>query len=75
LKFVITEKLVRSKGGAFKLSTLLQKRLRELVMGAPTLMQFKEGRGDFETSLEEVEQGLVNLELYRQTKAAAGKKE
>lgn len=62
MKLVITENLVQRTGGAFKLSTLLQKRLRELVKGAPRLTQTGEDVGDFEASLKEVNQGLVVLE-------------
>jgi len=59
---VITEELVKKTGGAFKLSSLLQKRLRELVKGAPRLVQTGEDVGDFEASLKEIESGLVVLE-------------
>ena len=58
MKFIITEDLVRGAGGAFSLSSLLQKRLRELVRGAPRLIQDK-GAGDFEVALREAEEGLI----------------
>jgi len=58
MKFVITEKLVRETGGAFHLSSLLQKRLRELVRGAPRLIQEK-GLDDFELGVREVEKGYI----------------
>ena len=58
MKFTITEDLVRRSGGAFSLSSLLQKRLRELVRGAPRLLQDKNA-GDFEVALREAEQELI----------------
>ena len=62
MKFTVTEKLVRKTGGAFKLSTLIQKRLRELVRGAPSLIKGKES-GYFETALEEAEEDCIKLKL------------
>lgn len=58
MKFFITEDLVRRMGGVFSLSSLLQKRLRELVRGAPRLIQDRNS-GDFQVALREAEEGLI----------------
>jgi len=62
VKFTVTEQLRRRTGGVFKLSSLIQKRLRELVRGAPRLVQDKDA-GDFETALREAEEELIKLKI------------
>lgn len=61
------EDIVARAGGRFKLTALIQHRVRELMEGARPLIE-REGRSDLELAIEEVSQGKISLELP----AAAG---
>ena len=50
--------LSRKCGGRFKLSVLLQKRVRELVRGVPPLLD-TESHDPIEIALEELTKGLI----------------
>ncbi|MCC7203796.1 MAG: DNA-directed RNA polymerase subunit omega [Phycisphaeraceae bacterium] len=63
------EDIVARAGGRFKLTALIQHRVRELMEGARPLIE-REGRSDLELAIEEVSQGKISLELPEE--AAAG---
>ena len=54
------EELAKLVGGRFKLSTLLQKRVRELTRGAPPLIE-KAHRDPVMTAIEELKAGKIEL--------------
>ncbi|MBI1852804.1 MAG: DNA-directed RNA polymerase subunit omega [Planctomycetes bacterium] len=54
------EELTRLVGGRFKLSALLQKRVRELTMGSPPLIE-KAHRDPVMTAIEELRAGKIEL--------------
>ena len=54
----------RRVGGAFRLSVLLQKRIIELVRGAPPVIDHPEReRGPIEVALREILDGKISLEM------------
>ena len=54
------QKLVRQVGGSFRLTALLQKRVRELVRGQRPLFETRE-RNYIKIAAEELERGLIEL--------------
>ena len=54
------EKLTQMVGGRFRLTTLLQKRLGELVKGSPPLVDLP-ANNYFEIALAEIEEGCIKL--------------
>ena len=52
------DKIVRDCGGRFKLTTLVQHRVRELMDGARPLVDRK-GRNDIEIAIEEILEGKI----------------
>ena len=54
------EELAKLVGGRFKLSALLQKRVRELTLGAPPLVD-KVHRDPVMTAIEELKAGKIEL--------------
>lgn len=56
----LPQKLVRQVGGSFRVTTLLQKRVRELVRGGKPLFETRE-RDYIRIALEELERGLIEL--------------
>jgi len=54
----------RMVGGSFRLSVLLQKRIIELVRGAPPVVENPEKeRGPIEVALREILEGKISLEM------------
>lgn len=53
-------------GGVFKFTVLLQKRIRELVKGAPPLLEDTGGLGFIEIALREIKEGLIELKPLSQ---------
>lgn len=69
------DELAQRIGGRFKLTVLLQKRLRELGRGAAALVEVSD-QNLIDTALEEIRQGKVYLEgeeLAEETEKAARK--
>ena len=69
------DELAQRIGGRFKLTVLLQKRLRELGRGAAALVEVSD-QNLIDTALEEIRQGKVFLEeeeLTEETEKAARK--
>ncbi|HRU06837.1 MAG TPA: DNA-directed RNA polymerase subunit omega [Candidatus Brocadiia bacterium] len=57
------EKLTRKVGGRFRLTSLLQKRMAELVKGSPAMLEVTNDVADnlFEIALREIEAGRIEL--------------
>lgn len=57
------EILTRKVGGRFRLTTLLQKRMAELVKGSPPMLEVTNDVADnlFEIALREIEAGRIEL--------------
>ena len=56
------EEIVRKAGGRFKLTALIQHRVREIMDGARPLVE-RRGRNDLEVVIEEIAEGKITLEL------------
>jgi len=56
------DQIVEKVGGRFKLTALIQHRVRELMEGARPLVE-RQGRSDLEVAIEEVNQGKLTIEL------------
>ncbi len=65
------DKIVRACGGRFKLTTLVQLRVRELMDGARPLVDRK-GRNDIEIAIEEVLEGKIALGSASEDEQEAG---
>lgn len=57
-----SDQIVEKVGGRFKLTALVQHRVRELMEGARPLVE-RAGRSDLEVAIEEVNQGKIKIEL------------
>ena len=58
------ESAKRMVGGSFRLSVLLQKRIIELVRGAPPVVEHAEKeRGPIEVAMREILEGKISLEM------------
>jgi len=55
-----SDDIVNKVGGRFKLTALIQHRLRELVEGARPLVE-REGRSDLELVIEEIRQEKITI--------------
>lgn len=62
----LLENLSNAVGGRFKLAALMQKRVRELLFGAPKLVETN-ARDLFEIALLEIEAGRISLRLPEPT--------
>ena len=56
----LPQRLVRQVGGSFRLTALLQKRVRELVLGQKPLFETRE-RNYIRIAAEELRRGLIDL--------------
>ncbi len=56
------EDIVKKSGGRFKLTALIQHRLRELLDGARPLVE-RRGRGDLEIVIQEIAEGKIVAEM------------
>ena len=54
-----SDDIVNKLGGRFKLTALIQKRLKELVVDGARPLVEREGRTDLELAIEEVLQGKI----------------
>jgi DNA-directed RNA polymerase subunit omega len=57
-----SEEIVNKAGGRFKLCTLIQRRLGQLMEGARPLVD-RDGRSDLEVVIEEIMQDRITLEF------------
>lgn len=53
--------IINEMGGRFKFTALIQHRVRQLMEGDRPLID-REGRSDFEVAVEEIVQGLIELD-------------
>ena len=67
-KIRILDELEARVGGRFKLTALLQKRIRELVAGAPRLVDVR-SENPIDIAIEEVRAGKVALVAEDETEA------
>lgn len=56
------DEIVRSVGGRFKLTALIQHRVRELMDGARPLVD-RNGRTDLEVAIDEVHEGKITMDI------------
>lgn len=63
------EEIVNRVGGRFKLTALIQHRVRELMQGARPLVE-RHGRSDLEVAIQEIAEGKISLELASDRAAA-----
>ncbi|MCC7147083.1 MAG: DNA-directed RNA polymerase subunit omega [Phycisphaeraceae bacterium] len=61
--------IVNRVGGRFKLTALIQHRVRELMEGSRPLIE-RGSRSDLEVAIEEVSQGKITIEMPAETKSA-----
>jgi len=59
-KIRIIDELERKVGGRFQLTALLQKRVRELVAGAPRLVDIR-SENPIDIAIEEIRAGKIDL--------------
>ena len=57
---LILEKLIAKVGGRYKLTVLIQKRIRELMRNAPKLVDM-ESENPMHIAIEEIRQGKIDL--------------
>ena len=57
-----SEDIVNSVGGRFKLTALIQHRVRELMDGSRPLVD-RDGRTDIEVAIEEIVEGKITADL------------
>ncbi len=57
-----SENLVDSAGGRFKLCSLIQRRLVEIMDGSRPLVE-RDGRSDLELVIQEIEEGLIGVDF------------
>ncbi len=60
MESTLPQQLVRQVGGSFRLTALLQKRVRELVRGQRPLFETRE-RNYIRIAAEELQRGLIEL--------------
>ena len=56
------EKIVNKMGGRFKLTALIQHRIRELMDGSRPLVP-RQGRSDLEVAIQEIVEEKITIEL------------
>lgn len=65
--------VLKKVGGRFKLSSLIQKRMLEMMEGSRPLIENSEGMTAMEIAVEEIRQGKIALELTPAGKTAKEK--
>lgn len=69
-----SDELVKKAGGRFKLTTLIQRRLVQVMEGARPLVE-RDGRSDLELVIEEIRQNKITLEFVQGAGADAHEEE
>ncbi|MEZ6234288.1 MAG: DNA-directed RNA polymerase subunit omega [Phycisphaerales bacterium] len=59
-----SDEMVKKAGGRFKLTTLIQRRLVQVMEGARPLVE-RDGRSDLELVIEEIRQEKITLEFVQ----------
>ncbi|MDP6544257.1 MAG: DNA-directed RNA polymerase subunit omega [Phycisphaerae bacterium] len=57
-----SEELIKKIGGKFKLTALIQRRIKELVHGARPLIEREPGMTDIEVVVREIHEGKVGID-------------
>jgi len=60
-----SEEIVYKVGGRFKLTSLIQKRMLELMQGARPLVERKKGMTDMEVAIQEILQDKIAIDYER----------
>ena len=63
------ESIVNKVGGRFKLCTLIQRRVVQLMEGARPLVE-RQGRSDLEIAIQEIVEGKITLDMPPMTDSA-----
>jgi DNA-directed RNA polymerase subunit omega len=63
------EEIVNKVGGRFKLTALIQRRVRELMEGARPLVE-RQGRSDIEVAITEIAEGKIVAEYTTEGESA-----
>lgn len=66
------EEIVQRAGGRFKLTALIQHRLREIMDGSRPLVE-RRGRSDLEIVIQEIQEGKITLQMEAPSKKSAPK--
>lgn len=67
------DKIVNELGGRFKLTALVQHRVRELMEGARPLVE-RAGQTDFQVAMQEVAEGKIAIQTAQEQAAEAKEK-
>lgn len=67
-----SDEVIRKMGGRFKLTSLIQRRLRELIDGGRPLVD-REGRSDLELVIEEIMQDKIGIDYEGSNLTSAAK--
>jgi DNA-directed RNA polymerase subunit omega len=67
-----SDEVIQKLGGRFKLTSLIQRRWRELIDGARPLVD-REGRSDLELVIEEIRQDKIGID-YEESGLTTAKK-
>ncbi|MDX1681971.1 MAG: DNA-directed RNA polymerase subunit omega [Phycisphaeraceae bacterium] len=65
IKALAGEEIVKKVGGRFKLTALIQHRMRELMEGARPLVE-RQGRSDLEVAIAEIAEDKIELEFVEE---------
>ena len=66
------EEIVQRAGGRFKLTALIQHRLREIMDGSRPLVE-RRGRGGGGGGIQEIQEGKITLQMDAPTKKSVSK--
>ncbi|MBL7219321.1 MAG: DNA-directed RNA polymerase subunit omega [Phycisphaerae bacterium] len=57
-----SEELMKQVGGKFKLTALIQRRIKEIVHGARPLVEREDGMTDLEVVVREIREGKISID-------------
>ena len=57
-----SEELIKKVGGKFKLTALIQRRIKEIVHGARPLIEREPGMTDIEVVVQEIREGKIAID-------------
>jgi len=57
-----SEELMKKVGGKFKLTALIQRRIKEIVHGARPLVEREDGMTDLEVVVREIREGKISID-------------
>jgi len=74
IEALLEEEIVKKVGGRFKLSTLIQKRLVQLIAGARPLVEVKDPSNKMQIVIDEILQDKIYLDTELNVQIGAGVK-